>query len=187
VITQLWQATLGRSAIAPERRHPVFVYTDEYQEYLRLPTDFADALAEARGLGVGFVLAHQYMTQLDTAMQAAVLANAQSRVAFRLPHKDAVLISAGGALDPADFESLGAYECYIQLLADGALQPWCSARTRLAGTPVSEPQVVRASSRERYGIDRGEVENEIRQLVYRRAQASSDDIGPRRRSGGGTS
>jgi len=187
VITQLWQATLGRSAIAPERRHPVFVYTDEYQEYLRLPTDFADALAEARGLGVGFVLAHQYMTQLDTAMQAAVLANAQSRVAFRLPHKDAVLISAGGALDPADFESLGAYECYIQLLADGALQPWCSARTRLAGTPVSEPQVVRASSRERYGIDRGVVENEIRQLVYRRAQASNDDIGPRRRSGGGTS
>ena len=187
VITQLWQATLGRSAIAAERRHPVFIYTDEYQEYLKLPTDFADALAQARGLGVGFVLAHQYMSQLDASMQAAVLANAQSRVAFRLPHKDAVLISAGSSLDPADFESLGAYECYVQLLAGGALQPWCSARTFLPGQPLSDPQVVRASSRQRYGIDRGEVEADIRRLVQRRSETNGDDIGPRRRSSRGTS
>ena len=53
VVSQLWQAVLGRSAVAPERRHPVFVYVDEFQDYLHLPVDFADALAQARGLGVG--------------------------------------------------------------------------------------------------------------------------------------
>ncbi len=54
IMSQLWQAILGRSAIAPERRHPVFIYVDEFQEYLRLPVDFADALAQARGLGAAF-------------------------------------------------------------------------------------------------------------------------------------
>ncbi len=53
VVSQLWQAILGRAAIAPERRHPVFVYVDEFQDYLHLPLDLADALAQTRGLGVG--------------------------------------------------------------------------------------------------------------------------------------
>lgn len=30
VVAQLWQAVLGRAAIAPARRHPVFVYVDEF-------------------------------------------------------------------------------------------------------------------------------------------------------------
>ena len=51
VVSQLWQAILGRVAIAPERRHPVLVVVDEFQDYLRLPLNFADALAQARGLG----------------------------------------------------------------------------------------------------------------------------------------
>ncbi len=35
-----------------------------FRTYLHLPLDFADALAQARGLGVGFALAHQYLHQL---------------------------------------------------------------------------------------------------------------------------
>ena len=66
---------------------------------MHLPLDFADALAQARSLGVGFVAAHQYLHQLDPAMRSAVLANAQSRVAFRLPSEDARVIAADSALD----------------------------------------------------------------------------------------
>jgi hypothetical protein len=184
VMTQLWQATLGRSAVPPERRHVVTIFVDEFQDYLRLPTDFADALAQARGLGVAFILAHQYMHQLDPAMRSAVLANTQSRVAFRLAHDDAHLIAADSALDPEDFQSLGAYQCYAQLVAESAVQPWCSAKTRLPIEPISDPEVVRAASRQRYGIDRVEVEADIRKLVFGRRQADPDDIGPRRRTGG---
>ena len=109
VVSQLWQAILGRSAIAPERRHAVFVYVDEFQDYMHLPLDFADALTQARGLGVGFVAAHQYLHQLDPAMRSAVLANAQSRVAFRLPSEDARVVAADSALAPEDFQGLGAF------------------------------------------------------------------------------
>jgi Type IV secretion-system coupling protein DNA-binding domain len=181
VVSQLWQATLGRAAIDPERRHTVFVYVDEFQDYMHLPLDFADALAQARGLGVGFGLAHQYMHQLDPAMRSAVLANAQSRVAFRLPGEDARIIAADSALAPEDFQSLGAFQCYVQLVARGAVQPWCSAATGLPGKPVSDPALIRAASRGTYGVDRAEIEADLHELFVGRRQSKGDDLSPRRR------
>jgi energy-coupling factor transporter ATP-binding protein EcfA2 len=184
VVSMLWQAILGRAAIAPERRHPVTVVLDEFQNYLHLPVDLADALAQARGLGAAFHLAHQYLHQLDPAMRSAVLANAQSRVAFRLPSEDARVIAAGSALDPEDFQSLGAFEAYAQLVAGDALQPWCSVVTLPAGAALSDPAVVKAASRSAYGVDRASVEAGLHQLFGGRTRTDSDDLTPRRRQSG---
>jgi hypothetical protein len=186
VVSQLWQGVLGRTTIPPQRRHPVFVYVDEFQDYMHLPLDFADALAQARGLAVGFALAHQYMHQLEPAMRSAVLANAQSRVAFRLPSEDARAIASGSTLMPEDFQSLGAFQCYAQLVASAAVQPWCSAATVLPGRPVSDPAVVRAASRSTYGVDRSAIEADLFELFVGRRHADSDDLAPRRRDMGGT-
>ena len=49
VMSQLWGATLRRSAIAPERRHPVSVYVDEFQTFLHTPTDLGDAAGPGPG------------------------------------------------------------------------------------------------------------------------------------------
>jgi hypothetical protein len=185
VVSQLWQGVLGRSAISPERRHPVFVYVDEFQDYLHLPLDFADALAQARGLAVGFTLAHQYMHQLEPAMRSAVLANAQSRVAFRLPSEDARVVASGSTLAPEDFQSLGAFQCYAQLVVSAAVQPWCSVATVLPGRPVTDPAAVRAASRNAYGVDRAAVEAELYELFIGRGHADTDDLAPRRRTDGG--
>jgi hypothetical protein len=186
IVAQLWQAALGRAVIPLERRHVCFVYVDEFQDYMGMNTDFADALAQARGLGVGFVLAHQYMHQLDPSMRSGVLANVQSRIVFRLPNDDARLIAAGSALEPEDFQSLGAFQAYAQLVADGSVQPFCSVQTRLPGVAISDPRIVRAASQERYGINRDEIEAGIRQLMQRRPVAGSDDIGTRPRANGGS-
>lgn len=185
VIAMLWDAIRGRSGIAPERRHPVFVVLDEFQSYLHLPTNLADALAQARGLGVGFVLAHQFLHQLNPEMRSAVLANVQSRVAFRLPAEDARVMAAGSVLEPDDFQSLGAYESYTQLVADGAVQPWCSLRTLPPSQPLCDPAVVRTASRLAYGLDRQAIEHELHQLYFGR-RAQGDDLAPRRRNPGGT-
>ena len=69
VVAELWAATQERATIPAAKRHPVMVYIDEVQNYLHLPTDLGDALAQARGYGVGFHLAHQYLAQLSPAMQ----------------------------------------------------------------------------------------------------------------------
>ena len=185
IVSQLWQAVLGRSAVGRTRRHPVFVVLDEFQDYLHLPVDLADALAQARGLGVGFALAHQYLHQLGSGMRSAVLANAQSRIAFVLPSEDARLLASGSALAPEDFQSLGAFECYARLVANNAVQPWCSASTLPAGPTACDPAVVRAASRTTYGVDRAVVEAELRELFVGRTDNNDGDLAPRRLDGGG--
>lgn len=182
IFSQLWQAILGRSAIPPERRHPVTIVVDEFQDYVRLPLDFADALAQARGLGGAFHLANQYLHQLEPAMRAAVLANAQSRIAWRLPSADARVLASGSSLAPEDFQSLGAFQAYAQLVANDAVQPWCSLETLPPPTQVSDPDAVRLASRERYGTTRAEVEAELHKLFFGRSETTADDLTPRQRT-----
>lgn len=179
VIAQLWQAVLARGAVAPERRAPAFVYVDEFQDYLHLPLDLADALAQARGLGVGFTLAHQYLHQLGVAMRAAVLANAQSKIAFRLSHDDARVLATESTLAPEDFQTLPAFTAYAQLVAQASIQPWCSLRTVPPGKAISDPAAVRAASAATYGIDRAEIEAELGRL-FERHGGRDDDLSPRR-------
>ena len=189
VIGGLWRATLSRAAVAPARRHPVSVVLDEFQDYLRLPLDLSEALAQARGLGVSFTLAHQFMHQCDGSMRSAVLANAQSRVCFRLADEDGrVVATPGSGLEPQEFAGLGAYEFYAQLVAGGAVQPWCSGRSLLPDKPISDPATVRARSRATYGRPRAEIEAAIGELASSGHRHSGDlaDLTPRRRNGGGS-
>ncbi len=181
VVSQLWQAILGRSAIEPGRRHPVSVVLDEFQTYLHLPVDLADALAQARGLGASFALAHQFLHQLDPAMRSSVLANAQSRIAFRLPGEDARLLASESSLAPEDFQSLGAFEAYAQLVADSAVQPWCSIRTLPPSPAISNPRAVRVASRESYGVSRADIDADLQQLLFGRHGSGNDDLTPQRR------
>ncbi len=181
IVSQLWQTALERSAIAAERRHPVCVFVDEFQDFLALPTDLADALAQSRGLGLAWTLAHQHLGQLSPAMRSAVLANARSRVVFQLAAEDARAF-ADTLLEPDDLRSLGAFEAYAQLVAGDAVQPWLSLRTLPAPPAVSDPERVRARSRERYATPREQVDRELEQL---RAGRRGGDLGPRGRTGGG--
>jgi hypothetical protein len=181
VVGQLWQTALERSAIQAERRQPVFIFVDEFQDYLSLPTDLGDALAQARGLGVSMTLAHQHLSQLSPQMRSAVLANARSRVVFQLAAEDARVFAADTALAPEDFRSLGAFEAYAQLVAGDAVQPWLSLRTLPAPAAISDPATVRRLSRERYAIALSQVDQELARL---RSGGREGDLGPKRRTGG---
>jgi hypothetical protein len=87
-------------------------------------------------------------------------------------------------LEPEDFQSLGAFQCYVQLVANAAVQGWCSAATSSPTEPVSDPAAVRAASRRVYGVDRAEIETDLHKLFARR-QPAADDLSPRRRESGG--
>lgn len=178
VLSQLWAAALRRSALPPQGRHPVFVYVDEVQDYLRLPTDLGDALVQARALGVGFVLAHQHLSQLDPQTRAA-LVNARSRVCFQLAGEDARTL-ASGPVTADDLRELAPFEAYAQLFASGAVRPWCSLRTLPPPPPTCDPQEVRARSREQFGVAAGEVDAAVMQMVGG-GRSGADDIAPRRR------
>jgi hypothetical protein len=186
VVAELWQAALGRISIPVNKRHPVFVYVDEFQDYLHLPTDLSDALGQARGLGVALTLAHQHLHQLDPQMRAAVLANARSRLCFQLPAEDArAMAPASGIPQVDDFMGLGGFECYLRLLADDSVQKWCSGRTLPPPVERRSPEDVRRLSRERFGRDRSEVDADVNSLIDgSQTAASVSDLSPRRRRPG---
>jgi hypothetical protein len=181
VVAQLWQVIQERAGIPAERRHPVMVYIDEVQDYLHLPTDLGDALAQARGLGVGFTLAHQFLGQLPTAMRGAVISNARSKVCFQLAQEDAVQMAKGHPeLVPEDFTALGQYQVYASLFARGAVTPYASGITLPPSQPTSNPAGVKRRSRERYGRRLDEIEAGFAALLANDEQVAND-VGRRRR------
>lgn len=172
VLTQLWQAAQSRAAIPKERRHPVVAYLDEFQDYLALPVSLEDALAQARGLGLGFVLAHQHLKQLPPSVRSAVLSNARSRACFQLSAEDAREFARdGGQVEADDFSSLDAFHFYAQLAAGNHVQPWCSGRGRPATEARANPADVRSGSLHRFGTPVAEVDAAAEQLAERPSQS----------------
>ncbi len=181
VVAHLWQAALGRVRTPSNRRLPVFIYIDEFQDYLHLPTDLADVLAQARGLGVGLTLAHQHLAQLTPALRSAVLANARSRVCFQLSHEDAKMIAAGSSeVTTDDLQGLGLYETYSSLVAEGNATPFASGRTHEPPATTGEATKVRAGSRSSYGRDLQDTEAELAALIAGGSSPEEAPIGRRR-------
>lgn len=181
LLGQLWPVIQRRSTIAPERRHPVVLYLDEFHEYLRLPGDLGDFLVQARGLGVGIVAAHQHLGQLPPAMRSAVLHNLQTRICFQLGHEDAALVAKvlGGGLSATDLQGLAAFETYQALSVGGSTAPPTSAVTLPLASPFGTAEAVRTHSRETYGTARTDVEAAL--AARRLAVPDQAPIGTRRR------
>jgi hypothetical protein len=163
VLTRIWQAVQRRAGLPASQRPVTFAYIDEFQDYLRLPLDMADALAQARGLGLGLTLAHQHLGQLPTAVRDAVLANARSRVIFQLSASDAHTLARELApyLTATDLGGLGPYEVVATLSTGGRVAPPATGVTLPPPAPTGQAAAARAASRDRYGIDRQTVERQI--------------------------
>lgn len=130
VIARIWQLALQRTTVSTDRRHLVPLVLDEFQDFVALPADFADVLAQARALGLGLTLAHQHLAQLRPDMRSAVLANAQNRIMFRTSHDDAATLSRGlTGIEATDLSGADQFCAYAHLLHEGQLQPPASIRT----------------------------------------------------------
>jgi hypothetical protein len=121
LLAALWQAATARAARPEHQRLDATVVLDEAQHVAHLPIGLDDALAEARGLRVSFVLAHQYLAQLTPEMAAAVDANARNKVYFTLAPDDAARLArhVEPRLDAHDLTRLGGYEVVLRPVADG--------------------------------------------------------------------
>jgi hypothetical protein len=164
VFAELWNATTARAGVPSAERRPCFALIDEWQNFVHLPTPMASVLAEARGLGLGLTLAHQHLGQLDKEAREAVLANARSRVVFQLPSQDArtLVPYLGSDLTADELQDLEAFEVVAQIYGDGRTLPSLTARTLPPPEPTSDVAEIREHSRQRYGVDRAEVESAIR-------------------------
>jgi len=167
VVALLWDTITAQAGVEGPRRTRVGIYIDEVQDYLRLPGDLGDALAQARGYGAKVALAHQHLGQLGPQLREAILANARSRVMFGMTHKDASEFArmSRGQVTPDDLELLPAYEAYATVLADGAQSPWVSLTTAPLGPRLASPKDVRSISATTYGVPASETDADLRGLA----------------------
>jgi hypothetical protein len=115
LVAAVWHATLTRASIPPNKRHPVWLYLDEFQDIVRLPIDVADMLAQARGLKLGLTLAHQHLHQLAPETRAGVLGTTQSQLVFQLQHDDAkILAPRFTPLTIHDLTTLGTFDIALR-------------------------------------------------------------------------
>jgi len=181
MVSRLWHVIQGRAAVPASQRPPATVICDEFQDFASLPLAFETALAQSRGYNVGWVVAHQSLSQLENRLRQAVLANCRSRLVMQTTAADAGVFAREFAplLKPADLQGLPAFEGYAQVSTGGAVAPAASLRTRPAPEPTGSLPAIRAHSRER-GATQADVDAAIRRRVEGRRSAAP--VGGRRRS-----
>jgi hypothetical protein len=120
LVTSLGLAAFSRAAAAEAARRPFYLYIDEFQTFPTLA--LADLLSELRKFGIGAVLAHQYLHQLDPDIRHAVIGNAGTLIAFRLGGHDARLIAREfePVFDRTDLLALPNHALCLKLMIDGA-------------------------------------------------------------------
>lgn len=182
IVGLTWTLALSRASIPIEKRHLVSVYIDELQDYLSLPTDLSDALAQARGLGVGMTLAHQYRGQLPPEIKAGVDANARNKIVFGLNGTDAKeIVNMAPGLTPEDFMMLPRYEVYTNIMQDRKQTGWIRGVTLPPTRPIRTAAELKAESMKRYGRPAEDVEAAFLTLMdtmqeHKETETASDDI-----------
>ena len=175
IVGLTWTLALSRANLPPERRSLVSVYIDELQDYLSLPTDLSDALAQARGLGVGMTLAHQYRDQLPTEIRAGVDANCRNKIVFGLNSKDAKDMAAmAPELSAEDFMTLPRYQIYTSFQSGGKSTGWVIGRTFPPTPALRDPAELYARSMRTYGTPAEKTEEEYLKTVMNHSAPGSD-------------
>jgi len=121
LVAHVGLAALGRTDAPADQRRPFFLYLDEF--YIFSTLQLATMLSELRKYGLGMILAHQYLSQLEKEVRDAILGNVATIISFRLGLPDAELI--GKEFHPAfsavDLVGLPNYHVYLKLMVDGVV------------------------------------------------------------------
>jgi hypothetical protein len=140
IVTSLGLAAFSRVNVPERERRPFYVYVDEFQNFTTL--SLANMLSELRKFGVGVVLAHQYLHQLDPDIREAVIGNAGTLISFRLGASDAGFIAREfePVFAPVDMLNLANRDVYLKLMIDGAPSKPFSATTIRTGDFLNQRQ-----------------------------------------------
>lgn len=168
LVAKMQQTAMSRQRVEASKRRPYFIYIDECHHFLT--PSMAETLTSARKYGVGLVLAHQELRQLDRDKEvaSALMANASTRIVFRVGDADSTALAGGFAhFESKDIQALRVGEALCRIeRADNDF----NLRVPLYDDPDENEATERRrevieSSRARYATSRAEVETQLlRQL-----------------------
>ena len=161
LVTRFQQTAMARQARSVERRRPYWLYLDEFQYFIT--PSMAEIVSGARKYGLGLVLAHQELRQLerDKEVASAVFSNAATRICFRVGDEDAPKLAGGFSFfDAGDLRNLDRGHAIGRIersAADFNLAVPPPESTDPDAATEARDQIV-TGSRKKYGTPRAEVE-----------------------------
>jgi len=168
IIGKVFSSAMGRVTLAPENRRPVFLYIDEFQNFV---TDsVAHLLSEARKFGLHLAIANQNLTQLkgNSGKQDildSVLGNVGSIIMLRLGAVDAekMTVYTKPELDAQDLQDLPDFYGVARLLSNNRpSRPFVfeTLPMKIVSESSSAKQIVELSRR-KHSVLVGEIEKAI--------------------------
>jgi type IV secretory pathway TraG/TraD family ATPase VirD4 len=119
LVSHLSLAALERADQPLETRRDFYLYLDEFHVFATL--SLATMLSELRKYRLNLILAHQYLSQLETEVRDAVFGNVGTFIAFRVGALDAPTIARELApkFEAEDLLSLPNFSMYLRLMIGG--------------------------------------------------------------------
>lgn len=164
LVSKIQQAAMARQRIPESQRRLFTLYVDEFQNFIT--PSMAEILSGGRKFKLSLVLAHQGLEQIGRkeAVGSAVLANAGTRVVFRVGDSDARELAKGFTHFEAEaLQSLDIGEAIVRV--ERSDQDF-NLQVLLPPTEVPDEgrrEAVVARSRSRYATARTEIEAAERQ------------------------
>ncbi|HEY3754547.1 MAG TPA: type IV secretion system DNA-binding domain-containing protein [Opitutaceae bacterium] len=178
IVSKIQQLAMARQAQAKESRREFFLYIDEFPSFIT--PSLAEILSGSRKYGLGLVLAHQELRQLekDRDVAGAVLSNCYSRVVFRVGENDARTLAASlTGFDAKDLQNLATGEAIGRIgRNDHDFNLRVDAPASLGEGAERRKEAIVAASRGKYGVKRSEVEASLAVAVERPATRSAPKI-----------
>lgn len=159
IVQSLWNATR-----AVQKQRPTFLYIDEFQNFTTITKNFEEMAAQARSFGLGMVVAHQHLGQLDRRTRDEALNNLRSKVVFQSSAQDASVLQAnfGQMVSTNDFVNLGKYEAIARLAGGDGISSPVTLQTKEPPKATGAEKAARMESRRKYGRPAHQVDIEIR-------------------------
>ena len=109
------QVAHARQSLSREQRHPYYIYLDEFQNFIT--PSISTILSSARKYGLGLILAHQELAQIDdTKILNSVISNPYTRICFRLGDNDAKKLESGFSyFEQSDLQGLNIGETIVRI------------------------------------------------------------------------
>jgi hypothetical protein len=155
LLAGLWSTATRRARLPAEQRRDATIVVDECHNFLHLPIGVADALAEARGYRLSWVLAHQHLAQLPAEVREAIDANARNKLFFTVSPNDATKLVRHVApyFDERDLSRRPGFEVVARTVHQGHDVPPFTLATQPLPPPVAgRAEQLRAAARRRTGV-----------------------------------
>lgn len=116
IITRMYSAVTQRAK--QQDRQPFYLFVDEFQNFST--NTFEKILSEARKYGLGLIVAHQFMDQLEEGIRNAIFGNVGTMVNFAVGPKDAEFLVKQYTpyLEAEDLVNLGRQKIVNKLSID---------------------------------------------------------------------